>query len=173
VSDDRLDDRVDDGAAALEEIAARLDYPMFVVTAAAGGERSGCLVGFTTQVSIRPARFLVALSVRNHTYGVAARAGHLAVHVLAREQRRLAELFGELTGDVTDKFASCRWHDGPYGVPVLDDAAGWLAGPVLDRVPFGDHTGFVLEPTHGTAGDRTSPLLTFADVRDMEPGHDA
>ena len=39
-----------------------LDYPMFIVTTRAGDERSGCLVGFASQVSIRPRRFLVGLS---------------------------------------------------------------------------------------------------------------
>ena len=37
-----------------------LDYPMFVVTAAADGRRAGCLVGFTSQVSIDPPRLLVS-----------------------------------------------------------------------------------------------------------------
>lgn len=38
----------------LEALTAALDYPMFVVTVAAGGERAGCLVGFATQCSIDP-----------------------------------------------------------------------------------------------------------------------
>src|SRR5215208_7631728 len=37
---------------AFEAIVAQLDYPMFIVTAAAGEERGGCLVGFATQASI-------------------------------------------------------------------------------------------------------------------------
>jgi flavin reductase (DIM6/NTAB) family NADH-FMN oxidoreductase RutF len=41
------------------KIMGSLDYPMLVVTAAAAGERAGCLVGFATQASIDPARFLV------------------------------------------------------------------------------------------------------------------
>ena len=36
------------------------DYPMFIVTAAAGADRDGCLVGFACQASIDPARLLVA-----------------------------------------------------------------------------------------------------------------
>jgi flavin reductase (DIM6/NTAB) family NADH-FMN oxidoreductase RutF len=47
----------DDGDPAFDEIADTIDYPMWIVTAAARGERSGCLVGFATQCSIEPVRF--------------------------------------------------------------------------------------------------------------------
>jgi len=38
------------------DLAADLDYPMLIVTAAADGERAGCLVGFAAQCSIDPLR---------------------------------------------------------------------------------------------------------------------
>jgi flavin reductase (DIM6/NTAB) family NADH-FMN oxidoreductase RutF len=41
-----------------DAFVAGLDYPMFVVTTAHDGERAGCLVGFTTQVSLHPPRLL-------------------------------------------------------------------------------------------------------------------
>jgi flavin reductase (DIM6/NTAB) family NADH-FMN oxidoreductase RutF len=47
---------------AFEKLVSLLDYPMFVVTTRAGDESAGCLVGFATQVSIRPPRFIVGLS---------------------------------------------------------------------------------------------------------------
>ena len=113
---------------AFEKLVSLLDYPMFVVTTRADDESAGCLVGFTSQVSIGPPRFLVGLSKRNHTYRVAQRADHLAVHLVPRQHSELARLFGSETGDRTDKFARCAWHSGPHGMPILDDAAGWFAG---------------------------------------------
>lgn len=160
-------------AAGFHAVTALLDYPMLVVTAAAGGERSGCLVGFATQVSIAPPRFLVALSDKNHTYRVARRATHLAVHLLGRTQGELARLFGEETGDRTDKLAGCAWHDGPGGVPVLDDALACFAGPIHARVPFGDHVGHVIEPAWGEVRRAAGPLLGFAEARRLSPGHEA
>ena len=156
-----------------EKVVSLLDYPMFVVTTRVDDDRAGCLVGFTSQTSIHPPRFLVGLSKRNHTYRVAQRASHLVVHLLERRHAELARLFGSETGDRTDKFARCEWHSGPHGLPVLDDAAGWFAGQVLDRHELGDHVGFLLEPVAGDAPDAFEQLVTFADVRDLEPGHDA
>ncbi|MHB1539220.1 MAG: flavin reductase [Solirubrobacteraceae bacterium] len=57
---------------------------MAIVTAAADGERSGCLVGFATQCSIEPRRFLVCISVLNRTFEIAQRSNALAVHFPAR-----------------------------------------------------------------------------------------
>jgi flavin reductase (DIM6/NTAB) family NADH-FMN oxidoreductase RutF len=156
-----------------DKVMSLLDYPMYVVTTRAGDEISGCLVGFTSQVSINPARFLVGLSKRNHTYRVAQRAEYLAVHLVPREHCELARLFGSETGDEIDKFARCDWAPGPHGLPVLQDAAGWFGGKVLDRYDLGDHVGFLLEPVAGRAPDTFEQLVTFSDVRDLEPGHEA
>lgn len=146
---------------------------MFVVTTRAGDQRAGCLVGFTSQVSIHPSRFLVGLSKRNHTYRTAQSADHLAVHLLARRHRDLARLFGSETGDRVDKFTRCSWQDGPEGLPILSDAAAWFTGRVLRRFDLGDHVGHLLEPMAGAAPDALDHLVTFADVKDLEPGHEA
>jgi flavin reductase (DIM6/NTAB) family NADH-FMN oxidoreductase RutF len=158
---------------AFEKLVSMLDYPMYVVTTAADEEQAGCLVGFTSQVSIGPPRFQVGLSERNHTFRVAQRATHLAVHLLSRRHRELARLFGSETGDRTDKFARCGWREGPHGMPILDDAAGWFVGEVLTRDDLGDHVGFLLKPGEGEAPEKFDQLVTFADVRDLEPGHEA
>jgi flavin reductase (DIM6/NTAB) family NADH-FMN oxidoreductase RutF len=158
---------------AFDKLVSLLDYPMFIVTARSEGESAGCLVGFASQVSIHPHRFLVGLSKRNRTFRVAEGADHLAVHLLERRHCELARLFGSETGDRTDKFARCAWHSGPHNLPILDDAAGWFAGAVLSRYDLGDHVGFLLEPLAGSAPDEFGQLVTFSDVRDLEPGHEA
>ncbi|WP_431240375.1 flavin reductase family protein [Mycolicibacterium aichiense] len=162
------------GSEAFEKVVGLLDYPMFVVTTRVGDQRAGCLVGFSSQVSIHPSRFLVGLSKKNHTYRVAARgATHLAVHLLAKEHRELARLFGSETGDRVDKFSRCRWQDGPEGLPILADSSAWFAGRILERFDLGDHVGHLTEPVAGAAPEELGDLVTFTDVKDLEPGHEA
>lgn len=153
-------------------ITGELDYFMLVVTTAAGGERSGCLVGFSTQCSIDPPRFLVCLSDKNHTTRVAAGADALAVHFLPDTAGHLAELFGSETQDRIDKFAHCRWHPGPAGLPILDECGRWFAGRILDRRAVGDHIAFLLDPF---AAERADGEDTFAfhRAKRLEPGHEA
>ena len=154
------------------DLAGNIDTPMFVVTTVAedDGERGGCLVGFATQCSIDPPRFLVGLSVTNHTYGVARRATHLGVHMLDESQRGVAEVFGGETMDELDKFARCAWRAGPAGVPILDDLPVWFVGRILDRIDFGDHVGHVLEPVAVRPG--AVDHMRLRDVSDIDPGHD-
>jgi flavin reductase (DIM6/NTAB) family NADH-FMN oxidoreductase RutF len=150
-----------------------LDYPMFVVTTTDGAERSGCLVGFTTQASIDPPRFLVCLSEKNHTFRVARGATWLAVHRLGGDQHGLAEVFGGETGDDGDKFAQVRWQSGPGGLPLLVDCPAYVVGRVLERHTLGDHTGFLLEPVAIDALAEEPDPLTLDDVADVDPGHPA
>ena len=162
-----------DGSAAFDDLVSLLDYPMFIVTTASEGHPAGCLVGFTSQTSINPPRFLVGLSRKNHTFGVAQSADHLAVHVLPREELPLARLFGGTTGDTSDKFGQCEWHTGPQGMPILDAAPAWFVGRGLRRFDVGDHVGHLVEPVAGTAPDTLGELISFSDVRDVSPGHNA
>jgi flavin reductase (DIM6/NTAB) family NADH-FMN oxidoreductase RutF len=160
------------GAEEFSAFVEGLDYPLYVVTTADAGERSGCLVGFTTQVSIDPPQMLVCISDKNHTHRLAERADLVAVHVLSPDQQALATLFGEETGDDMDKFARCSWHTGPGGVPVLDDCPRHLVGRVLRRIRFADHLGLLLEPAEVAV--RPGPVAyTLEDAADMEPGHSA
>ena len=115
------------------QIVSRLDYPMVVVTARSDDGPAGCLVGFVTQCSIHPPRYLVCLSDANRTERIAARADVLAVHFLAARDVDLARMFGEDTTDETDTFSRCRWHPGPGGAPILDDCGRWLVGTIFER----------------------------------------
>jgi flavin reductase (DIM6/NTAB) family NADH-FMN oxidoreductase RutF len=160
------------GADAANELFAELDYPMFIVTVADGEDVSGCLVGFATQTSIHPPRFLVCLSDKNHTYRVARRVDLLIVHLVPADQAGLAELFGGETGDEVDKFARVAWHPGPGGAPVLEACGNWFAGRILDRVPAGDHEAYLLDPVEAHV-DRLEGQFEFHRAKAIAPGHDA
>lgn len=161
-----------DETGAVHELVSALDYPMFIVTVAAGGERSGCLVGFSTQCSIDPPRFLVCVSRENHTFGVAHAAESMVVHLVPDDADALADLFGGETGDEIDKFERCEWSSGPDGAPVLAKCGNWFAGRILERIPMGDHDGFLLAPFEARSEDGERPF-TFHRARRIEPGHAA
>lgn len=145
---------------------------MLIVTAGGPGGPSGCLVGFSTQASIRPERHLVLLSKENHTYAVAQDSPVLAVHVLRASDHELAERFGGESGDDTDKFAGLEVVDGPGGVPVIA-GLDWFAGRVLRQFDCGDHVAFLLAAHDGSASRVGEAPLTLRESEDIEPGHSA
>jgi flavin reductase (DIM6/NTAB) family NADH-FMN oxidoreductase RutF len=86
----------------------------------------------------------------------------------------LAELFGGETGDDVDKFAGCRWREGPGGVPMLEDCSRWFVGEVVEQLPTEDHIGFLLAPV--AVGPPPGPWagqLGFKSARAITPGHRA
>ena len=153
------------------DLMGSVNYPVFIVTTTAGGERDGCVVGFATQTSIEPVRFLACLSRANRTYRLARAASALAVHAIPRERTDLAELFGGETGDEVDKLARCDWSAGPLGLPILAGCESWFAGAILSRHDLGDHEGYLLHPI--AAQHEPGELLYFQDVKHIEPGHPA
>lgn len=156
---------------AFDRIVSNLDYPMFVVGAAAQGDADACLVGFTSQCSIDPPRFAVFLSKANRTYELARQSDVVVVHRLRAEQHDIAEHFGGTSKrDDPTKLAGCEWTPGPGGVPVIA-GCDWFAGRVLERVDVGDHVAFVLQPFGGSCAE--TDQLDAQDAFDIEAGRPA
>jgi flavin reductase (DIM6/NTAB) family NADH-FMN oxidoreductase RutF len=155
---------------AFEAVVANLDGPAYVVTTAAGDERDGCLVGFASQCSIKPARFAVWLSKENRTYRIAQSAATLVVHLLRQGDQDLAHLFRGETGDEVDKLEDVDWRPGPDGCPVLP-RCDWFGGTIAARVDTGDHVGFVIDPDGGVYERSGTRQLGMQEIGDIEAGH--
>lgn len=153
-------------------LALAFTRPVYIATACADGRRAGCLVGFATQVSMDPERFLVCISRLNATFDVAMAAQRLGVHAVTEAERGLAELFGGETGDEVDKFTRCAWEPAPDGTPILTGCPTWFLGVIVDRLDLGDHVGCVVEPERVRGGGRIDQL-TERDLGEVEPGHPA
>ena len=156
----------------LAELLGQLDPMLWILTVSTGEERAGCLVGFATQSSLDPPRFLVCVSRVNHTFAPAMRAAHVAVHAAPDDpDLQLASLFGEETGDEVDKFSRCRWRKGPAGQAILEGCPAWFVGRVERRYDLGDHVGLLLAPV--AVEGRLDGVLDIDRAGDLDPGHPA
>jgi flavin reductase (DIM6/NTAB) family NADH-FMN oxidoreductase RutF len=162
---------------AFERIAAAVDPPMMIVTARAGHDIDGCLVGFSTQCSIEPTRYLVCLSKANRTYEIARNASVLVVHMLHDDAvgMWLARLFGEVTErepGALKKLEMCAWEPGPDETPVIA-GCDWFSGPIRNRVDLGDHVGYSLDVNAGKTSAAREPYLGYSSVRHLDAGNPA
>ena len=158
-------------SAAFDRLAGALDPAMLVVTAAAGSERDGCLIGFHAQTGIDPVRYEVRLSKANRTCRVALFAERLGVHALEAGDLDLAELFGVQTGDDVDKLAGCALDgDDP---PLLTRCPNRFVLRVRSISDDGsDHVAFVGEVVNARARSAFVPLRLSA-VGQLDAGHEA
>lgn len=152
-----------------QELVATLDYPLYVLTTSVDGEPSGCLIGFATQCSIHPPRFLACISKKNHTFDLVREATTVAVHIVEERDKDIAELFGGQTGDKVDKFAGVEWRY-EHEVPVLAACTRWFIGAVIERIDLGDHLGLLLEPLEAITGP-ASRQLGYQQARGIKAGH--
>lgn len=154
-------------------LMAAVDPPLVVVTTTAAGERAGCLVGFHAQSSIDPERYCLWLSKANHTYRVALRAAHFAVHFLTEADLALAERFGTVSGEDTDKFAGLDVTPDGNDVPLLDACPHRLS---LERIALlddgGDHVCLTTRVVAADSAGSFEPLRVSA-ASHLDPGHDA
>jgi flavin reductase (DIM6/NTAB) family NADH-FMN oxidoreductase RutF len=156
-----------------DTLMAAVDPPLIVLTTAAAGEQAGCLVGFHAQSSITPQHYCVWLSKANHTYRVGLRAKHFAVHFLRTDDLDIAERFGTLTGEETDKFEGLDVEPDEHGVPLLRACPNRLSLERLALLDDGsDHVCLTTRVTSShTSGDFTP--LRVSNAAHLDPGHES
>jgi hypothetical protein len=68
---------------------------------------------------------------------------------------------------------TCKWHRGAHGMPLLDDAAGWFVGEIIERFDVGDHQALLLAPVAvGAAaanGRPSASLMSVTSTPDTNP----
>jgi len=154
-------------------LMASADPPLIVVTTAAEDEQAGCLVGFHVQSSITPEHYCVWLSKANHTYRVALRATHFAVHFLTEADLSIAERFGTLSGDDTDKFAGLDVELDEHHVPLLRACPNRLSLERISMLDDGsDHVCLTTRVSSASTSGSFVPLRVSSATH-LDPGHES
>ncbi|PVG84047.1 flavin oxidoreductase [Nocardioides gansuensis] len=154
-------------------LMASADPPLIVLTTAAENERAGCLVGFHVQSSITPQHYCVWLSKANHTYRVSLRTAHFAVHFLTPEDFTLAERFGTLSGEDTDKFAGLDVDLDQFGVPLLGACPNRMSlGRIAVLDDGSDHVCLTTRVRSAHTSGSFVPLRVSSAAH-LVPGHDS
>jgi 3-hydroxy-9,10-secoandrosta-1,3,5(10)-triene-9,17-dione monooxygenase reductase component len=98
---------------------------------------AGLTTNAFSSLSLDPMLVLVCLDLESRTLAAVREHGRLAVNVLAAHQQDVAVRFSGKASHA-DKFRDVDWRE-EGGVPVLEGTVAWVAGPVRELVPGGDH----------------------------------
>ena len=130
------------------------------VTIVTARDADGAPVGLTANsfnsVSLAPPLVLWSLWRGAGSMRAFASGSHYAVHILAADQRGLAERFATST---SDRFAGLAWREGAGGAPLLEGAAAVFECFNRSRYEEGDHTIFVGEVERCARRRGASPLI--------------
>ena len=128
-----------------------------IVTARnAAGELVGLTASSFNSVSLAPPLVLWSLSHTASTLAAFANGAHYAIHVLAADQKPLAERFATRC---IDRWAGVAFHPGINGAPLLEGAAATFECFNRSQYKEGDHTIFVGEVERCEHRAGVSPLL--------------
>jgi flavin reductase (DIM6/NTAB) family NADH-FMN oxidoreductase RutF len=144
----------------IADLFATLEHQVWLITAAAGGQRGGLIATFVTSASIVPElpRVLVGVARQHFTWQLIEQAGSFAVHLLADEHLPWVWRFGLQSGRHRDKFEGLSIRAGTTGSPILTDAAAWLEARVENKLDSGDRSIYLAEVVDGRWQARTAPL---------------
>ena len=98
---------------------------------------AGLTTNAFSSLSLDPMLVLVCLDLESRTLAAVREHRRLAVNVLSQAQRELAVTFAGKASH-QEKFRDVEWRE-EVGVPVLEGAVAWVAGPVRELGPGGDH----------------------------------
>ncbi len=124
----------------------KLSYGLFVLTAAAGGRESGCIINTAGQVTDTPNRISITVNKANFTHDLTLESGKFNLSVLSKAASfDTFRHFGFQSGRDTDKFAGyahCRRSANGLYV-VTDGVNACLSAKVEQTVDLGTHTLFI------------------------------
>jgi len=116
------------------------------VTIVTARDADGAPIGLTANsfnsVSLDPPLVLWSLAREAGSMPHFSRGSHYAIHILAAEQRALAERFSRKQ---RDRFAGVVFREGHSGAPVIEGAAAVFECFNRSRYAEGDHVIFVGE----------------------------
>jgi flavin reductase (DIM6/NTAB) family NADH-FMN oxidoreductase RutF len=131
--------------AAKKTVLRKFTYGLHAVSVRHDGRVNAFTANWITQVAFEPPMLALAVENDGASLELLMASDRFAVSVFATGQRELAGHFGRPSSRNPDKLAGVSNHPSPGGLPILDEALGWLECVVRGHLPAGDHTVFVAE----------------------------
>lgn len=155
-----------------EQAFYKATYGLYVVSAEADGERSGCVINTLLQVTAEPVRLAVTVSKNNFTCGLLKKAGHFAAVALdKRADLMYIGRFGFRTGSDFDKFEGVSCAKDSAGMPyATDNACARYSCKITQEVDLVTHIMFIGEVTEAELLSSEEPL-TYAYYRNVIKGN--
>lgn len=145
--------------ATFRQVAGTFVTGVTIVTTLEDARPHGCAANAVSSLSLQPPTMLVCLAHTSSTHARIVRSRMFAINILgdSAQSRRVCAAFA---GKNQDKFSSVGYRLGMAGVPILDEAIGWLECQLADAYDSGDHTIFIGKVLAAEASD-ARPLVYF------------
>ena len=141
-------------------VFGKLDFAIFVLTAAHQDRCSGQIVCWVVPVTIVPQvpRVLVGVGRMTFTRELIEVSRRFALNLLGKDQWPWVAHFGFRSGREMDKFATVPSERGVTGSPILSGTVGYLECEVRTVLDTGAHLFYLADVVEGKVVADRSPL---------------
>jgi flavin reductase (DIM6/NTAB) family NADH-FMN oxidoreductase RutF len=148
----------------------KLDRELWLITAQAGGRRSGLMATYVSRASLVPALPRVTLGLAKHhfTHELIQAGRTFGMHLIDEQRLDWVWRFGIRSGRELDKFSGLETRASASGSPILAEALAWLDCRVEAQLDTGDRTIFLGEVLDAGV-NRTGPPLTMKRLIELAP----
>jgi flavin reductase (DIM6/NTAB) family NADH-FMN oxidoreductase RutF len=150
--------------AAKKTVLRWFTYGLYVVTSRDGEQTGAFTANWLSQASFEPPLVMVSVEKDSHSLPIIRKSGEFTVNVLESGQRRLAGHFGRKTANVGDKLADVEHDQSSGGLPILNDALGYVVCRVTDEMDAGDSVVVLGEVVEAVVHREEGEALTMAEA---------
>lgn len=149
-----------------------LSYGMYIVSAAAGAARSGCVINTLEQVTSKPARMSIAINKENYTSRIIKEAGRFAASVLSVDvDGRMIGDFGFNTSTEFDAFTAWPFETDDAGMPyVTEGICASVSVVVREVIDAGTHLVFIGDVERAEVVEDAAEPMTYAYYHQVKGG---
>jgi flavin reductase (DIM6/NTAB) family NADH-FMN oxidoreductase RutF len=159
---DRNEETLD--PAAKKTVLRWFTYGLYVVTSRNGEDTGAFTANWLSQASFDPPLVMVSVEKDSHSLPIIRSSREFTVNVLETGQRRLAGHFGKKTANVGDKLADIEHYQTADGLPILNDAIGYVVCKVTDEMDAGDSVVVLGEVVEAAVHRDEAEPLTMAEA---------
>ena len=144
----------------ISAVLGKMDFEVFVLTAAHGDRCNGQIVCWVMPATIVPQvpRLIVGVGRMNYTRELIEASRKFALNMLAKDQWPWVPHFGFRSGRDADKFAAIPFERGMTGSPLLPGVVGYLECDVRSVLDGGAHLFYLADVLEGKLISDRDPL---------------
>lgn len=128
---------------AKEKVLLWFPYGLYAIGVRRGDDRNAFTANWVVQASFEPPMVAVAVENDGKSIGMMRESKVFSVNVYDAGQRNVAGRLARPAARAPLKLDEVAHTDGSTGVPLLNDALGYVECRIIEQVETGDHTLFV------------------------------
>jgi flavin reductase (DIM6/NTAB) family NADH-FMN oxidoreductase RutF len=137
----------------------RIPSGLFILTAGHGQAETGMLASWVQQCAFQPPRVSVAINSQRGINAWLAPGANFILNILSEDQTDMIAHFGRGYTLTEPAFTGLEIVRGENGLPVLQDALGYLECRVAERHPVGDHDLLIGDVVAGRMLTESEPMV--------------